>query len=75
MTDAGGQFNVCVTPDDTNVILQVLVDDEAITLFDLLDPNVLEIGSRIEVFGSSELPPAGCDIIAEQIIVEAPPAT
>jgi len=71
MTDTGGQFNVCVDP-DTSVILQVLLDDEAITLFDLLDPNVLEIGSRIEVFGNSDLPPAGCDVIAEQIIVEAP---
>jgi hypothetical protein len=56
------------------VILQVLVDDEAVALFDLLDPTVLEIGSLVEVFGNSDAPPIGCDIVAEQIIVEAPPA-
>jgi len=74
MTDAGGLFNVCINPDE-GVILQVLVDDEAVALFDLLDPTVLEIGSLVEVFGNSDAPPSGCDIVAEQIIVEAPPAS
>jgi hypothetical protein len=72
MTDVGGQFNVCANP-DTTVILQVLADDEAITIFDLMDPNVLEIGSQVEVFGNSDSPPTGCDINAEQIIIEGPP--
>jgi hypothetical protein len=74
MSDAGGQFEVCATP-DTTVILQVLVVDETVTLFDLLDPGVLDIGSAVEVFGNPDaLPAVGCDINAEEIIVEAPPA-
>ena len=71
MSDAGGLSYVCADPD--TVILQVLVDDETVTLFDLLDPSVLETGSAIEVFGNTDALPTGCDINAEQIIVEAPP--
>ena len=73
MSDAGGLFNVCANP-DTTVILQVLVVDEAVTLFDLLDPNTLTIGSAVEVFGNTVALPIGCDINAEEIIVEVPPA-
>jgi hypothetical protein len=70
MTDAGGLVNVCVDPDTS--IVQVLVDDEVVTIFDLLDPGVLEEGSSIEAFGDADAPPAGCDMVADQVIVEPP---
>jgi hypothetical protein len=73
MDDAGGLYDVCATP-DTTVILQVLTVDETVTLLDLLDPTVLENGSAVEVFGNTVSLPAGCDINAEEIIVEAAPA-
>jgi len=73
MSESGGLFNVCIDP-DSGVILHVLVDDEAVTIFDLLDPAVLEIDSRIEAFGEPGPPPAGCDLNAEEIFVEAPSA-
>ena len=62
---------VCMNPGE-GVIIQVLVDGDAVTLFDLLDPGLLEIGSRVEVFGDADTPPGVCDIVAEQIIVEPP---
>ena len=37
------------------------------------DTSVLEIGSAIEVFGNTDALPTGCDINAEEIIVEAAP--
>ena len=73
MTDAGGLVNVCVGPDTS--IVQVLIDDEVVTIFDLLDPGVLEQGLLIEAFGDADSPPTGCDMVADQVIVEPPPAT
>jgi len=70
ITDAG-TVSVCTNPD--TIILQVLVDDETVTLFDLLDPNILEIGSAVEVFGNTVALPTSCVINAEEIIVEATP--
>ncbi len=70
MTDAGALVAVCA--DSGTSIVQVLVDDEVVTLFDLLDPGVLEPGSVVEAFGDAVAPPMGCDIVARQIIVEAP---
>jgi hypothetical protein len=72
MSDAGGLYNACTTP-DTTVTLRVLVDNETVTLFDLLDPSALDTGSAIEVFGNTDALPIGCDINAEGVIVEAPP--
>jgi hypothetical protein len=72
MSESGGLFNVCIDP-GAGVILHVLVDDEAVAIFDLLDPAVLEIGSLIEAFGEAGSPPAGCDLNAEEILVEPPP--
>jgi hypothetical protein len=72
MSESGGLFNVCIDP-GSGVILHILVDDEAVSILDLLDPTVLEIGSQIEAFGEAGPPPAGCDLNAEEILVEAPP--
>jgi hypothetical protein len=72
MTDAGALVHVCVN--GNTKIVQVLVDDEVVTIFDLLDPSVLEIGSTVEAFGDADTPPAGCDIVADQVIIEPPPA-
>ncbi|UCC14290.1 MAG: DUF4382 domain-containing protein [Gammaproteobacteria bacterium] len=70
LTDAGGQVNVCVDPDTS--IVRVLVDDEVVTIFDILDPGVLKQGSLVEAFGDADTPPAGCDMVADQVIVEPP---
>ncbi len=71
MTDASGVAHVCANSETD--ILQVLVQDDAVTIIDLLDPSVLETGSLVEAFGDPAPPPAGCDIVADQIIVEAAP--
>lgn len=70
-TDAGALVHVCVNA--STDIVHVLVDDEVVTLYDLLDPGILEPGSYVEAFGDADSPPAGCDIVADQVIVEAPP--
>jgi hypothetical protein len=72
MTDAGALVHVCVN--GSTKIVQVLVDDEVVTIFDLLDPGVLEIGSTVEAFGDADMPPVGCDIVADLVIIEPPPA-
>ncbi len=69
-TDVGAEVRVCA--DDDTAIVHVLADDETVTLFDILDPQVLEIGSLIEAFGDTDSLPSGCDIVANQVIVEAP---
>lgn len=70
MTDTGGLVYVCVDPDTD--LVEFLVDDETVTLIDLLDPAILEIGAMVEAFGDADLPPAGCDMVADQVIVEPP---
>ena len=67
-TDPSVFSNVCVDPETR--IVQVLADDTLVTIFDLLDPDVLEIGSLIEAFGDTASPPAGCDMVAELVVVE-----
>ena len=52
----------------------MLVDDDSVTIFDLLDPGILETGLMIEAYGDASSPPAGCDFVADQVIVEPPPA-
>ena len=69
-TDVGAEVRVCA--DDDTAIVHVLADDETVTLFDILDFEVLEIGSVIEAFGDTDSLPVGCDIVANQVIVEAP---
>ena len=68
LTDAGGMFDVCV--DSETEIVQVLADDELVTLLDVIDPSVLETGSVIEAFGDTDPPPPMCDMLADQVIVE-----
>ncbi|MDH3509843.1 MAG: DUF4382 domain-containing protein [Gammaproteobacteria bacterium] len=63
--------NVCVT-EETDV-LRVLVDDEVITIVDLLDPAALDpsAGHIVEAAGSlatADMPE--CDILADIVIVE-----
>ena len=70
-TEADTLVAVCVNADTK--IVQVLADDAVITLFDLLDPDVLEIGSLIEAFGDTGPPPVGCELVADLVIVEPPP--
>jgi hypothetical protein len=71
-TDVGGQARVCVDAD--TAVLHVLVDDDSVTIFDLLDPGILETGLMIEAYGDASSPPAGCDFVADQVIVGPPPA-
>lgn len=71
-TDTDPEVAVCVNADTS--IVQVLADDAVVTLFDLLDPAVLEDGSLIEAFGDVDAPPAGCEFVAELVIVEPPAA-
>ena len=71
-TDPSIFSNVCVNPETR--IVQVLADDTLTTIFDLLDPDVLEIGSLIEAFGDTAAPPAGCDMLGDLVVVE-PSAT
>jgi len=33
---------------------------------------VLEVGSSVEAYGDTASPPAGCDMLATQVIVEPP---
>jgi hypothetical protein len=66
--DIGGMAGVCVSPDTS--VVQVLVDDDAVTLFDLLNPAVLEAGVLVEAYGDPVVEPAGCDIVADLVIVE-----
>ncbi len=70
--EAGGQVIVCADA-DTNIV-QVLADDEVVTLFDLIDPAVLEPGVLIEAYGEP-MPSTSvtCDILAAQIIIEPAP--
>jgi hypothetical protein len=70
--EGGAPLIVCV--DANTAIVQVLADDEIVTLFDLIDPAVLETGSLIEAFGEP-MPATSvtCDILAEQVIVEPAP--
>jgi len=70
MTGAGELFNVCVDTDTS--IVQVLMNDDTVTIFDILDPSVLEVGSSVEAYGDTASPPAGCDMLATQVIVEPP---
>jgi hypothetical protein len=70
MTDIGGLVFVCVDQDSDMV--QVLVDNQTVTVFDLLDPTILEIGSTVEAYGDADSPPSGCDFVAAQVIVEPP---
>jgi len=70
-TEADTLVAVCVNADTK--IVQVLADDAVITLFDLLDPDVLEIGSLIEAFGDTDPVPVGCELVADLVIVEPPP--
>jgi hypothetical protein len=72
MTDSGGMVFVCINPD--TALLEVLVENDTLTLIDLLDPRALEIGSAVEAFGDADSDEPGCDIVADQVIVE-PPAT
>jgi len=63
---------VCVTSETD--VLQILVDDEAVTIVDLLDPAVLNPADGLHVEAAGELPgvdndPA-CDLIANVVIVE-----
>ncbi|MGD8977953.1 MAG: DUF4382 domain-containing protein [Gammaproteobacteria bacterium] len=61
---------VCVNPETE--IVQVLADNAVITLFDVLDPAVLETGSLIEAFGDAATPVANCDFLADLVVVESP---
>jgi hypothetical protein len=70
--DIGGTAGVCVNSDTD--IVQVLVDDDAVTIFDLLDPSVLEQDMLVEAYGDPVVSPDDCDIIADIVIVEPPPA-
>ncbi len=69
-TEADTLVAVCVNADTR--IVQVLADDAVITLFDLLDPDVLENGSLIEAFGDTDPVPVGCELVADLVIVEPP---
>jgi hypothetical protein len=69
-TDVGGSARVCVEGDTD--IVNVLVNDDAVTIFDLIDPSVLAEGSMIEAFGEATSPPAGCDMVASQVILQPP---
>ena len=73
MNDIGGLFDVCV--DSETAIVQVLAHDEVVTLFDitpfdLIVPGVLETGSIIEAFGDTDSLPPGCDMLADQVIID-----
>jgi hypothetical protein len=72
-TDIGGTALVCLDADTDFV--HVLVDDETVTIFEPLDPDLLETGMRIEAYGDATSPPSGCDFVADLLIVEPPPAT
>ena len=72
-TDTGGTAGVCVNP-ETNIV-QVLFDDEAVTIFDLLDPDVLVTGMLVEAYGDPVTEPVGCEIVAAMIIIKPPVAT
>jgi len=69
-TDVGGSARVCVEGDTD--IVNVIVNDDAVTIFDLIDPSVLAEGSMIEAFGEATSPPAGCDMVASQVILQPP---
>lgn len=71
--DIGGKAGVCVDADTS--IVQVLIDDDTVTLFDLLDISLLVPGMQVEAFGEPVVEPAGCDIDADLVIVEPPTAT
>jgi hypothetical protein len=76
ITDGGGMAGVCVDSDTD--IVQVLVDDDTVTIFDLLDPRVpgaLDQGLLVEAYGDPVIDPADCDIEASLVILEPPPAT
>lgn len=70
MTGAGGLVNVCVNADTD--IIRVLTEGE-VTLLDLVDVSTLETGLLVEAFGDASAPPAGCDVLADQVIVEPAP--
>jgi hypothetical protein len=65
-----GVTMVCVN-EETDV-LRILVDDEIVTIVDLLDPAVLELGGdMIEATGAlAEADMPECDIVADVVIVE-----
>jgi hypothetical protein len=67
--EVGGPVDVCVTADTD--VLRILIDDEVISIVDLLDPAVLDPsdGLQVDVVGdvSAEM---GCTIDAAVVIVE-----
>jgi len=73
--DGGGELVVCV--DDHTNIVQVLADDEVVTLFDIveLDGAAIETGLVIEAYGeTAPITSMTCNIIADQLIIEPAPA-
>jgi hypothetical protein len=68
--DVGDPVQVCVDSDTD--LLQILVDDESVTIVDLLDPAVLDPGDGLLVEAAGE-PNEGedrCDIDASVVIIE-----
>jgi hypothetical protein len=67
--DVGGPVEVCVTAETD--VLRILVDSEAISIVDLLDPAVLDpsAGLQVDAVGDTSAM-AGCDIDAAVVIVE-----
>jgi len=68
--ESGPALNVCVTSDTD--MLQILVDNETVTIVDLLDPAVLDpsTGLQVEAAGTSPGMEAGCDLDASVVIID-----
>jgi len=60
---------VCV--DEETDILRILVDEDVVTIVDLIDPDVLEPGvDMVEAAGTPGEVGSSCDIVADVVIVE-----
>lgn len=66
--DTGEPVDICI--DDNTVLLQILVEDDVVTIADLLDLEAVEAGARIEAYGDPGSVPVGCGLLADQVFVE-----
>ncbi|MFW2404267.1 MAG: DUF4382 domain-containing protein [Gammaproteobacteria bacterium] len=67
--ETGDPVAVCVTADTD--ILRILVDGDAVSILDLLDPAVLDPSEDLQVdVAGNDSSMAGCDVDADLVIVE-----
>ncbi|NND37545.1 MAG: hypothetical protein HKN81_10480 [Gammaproteobacteria bacterium] len=69
LPETGDLVAVCVTADTD--ILRILVDGDAVSILDLLDPAVLDPSEDLQVdIAGNDSTLEGCDVDAELVIVE-----